>query len=338
MAKQDFYDVLGISKSASQAEIKKGYRKMAIKYHPDKNPDDKSAEENFKKEEEAYEILSDENKKARYDQYGHQAFDGPQGGGGFGGGLGGGDAGDAKLRQQQEYAAALEQQRHERAQVRRDHRDHIEDHPLRVVARVAQHLDGAEALGDVLHALLGARGLQLLTELLGNHAEVEGPEDLLDGLGPHVGVELGAVLGSGGAELLLGEELELLHGRVTGIHDHVVLEVDDPLEVRDLAAEQVAEAARHGLEEPDVRRGRGQVDVAHPLPTHAAVGDHHAALVAHDALVLDALVLTAGALPVLLRTEDALAEQPVTLGPVGAVVDGLGLLDLSVRPGPDVLR
>jgi molecular chaperone DnaJ len=87
MAKQDFYDILDISKSASQAEIKKGYRKMAIKYHPDKNPDDKTAEESFKKAAEAYEVLSDENKKARYDQYGHQAFDGPQsGGGGFGGG------------------------------------------------------------------------------------------------------------------------------------------------------------------------------------------------------------------------------------------------------------
>ena len=88
MAKQDFYEVLNISKSASQAEIKKGYRKMAIKYHPDKNPDDKTAEENFKKAAEAYEILSDDNKKARYDQYGHAGLDGPQGGGrgGFGGG------------------------------------------------------------------------------------------------------------------------------------------------------------------------------------------------------------------------------------------------------------
>ena len=86
MAKQDFYEVLGISKSATQAEIKKGYRKMAIKYHPDKNPDDTAAEENFKKAAEAYEILSDENKKARYDQYGHAGFEGPQGGGGFGGG------------------------------------------------------------------------------------------------------------------------------------------------------------------------------------------------------------------------------------------------------------
>lgn len=87
MAKQDYYEILEISKSATQAEIKKGYRKMAIKYHPDKNPDDKNAEENFKKAAEAYEVLSDENKKARYDQYGHAAFDGPQGGGGgFGGG------------------------------------------------------------------------------------------------------------------------------------------------------------------------------------------------------------------------------------------------------------
>jgi molecular chaperone DnaJ len=87
MAKQDFYEILGVSKSASQAEIKKGYRKMAIKYHPDKNPDDKTAEENFKKAADAYEILSDENKRARYDQYGHQAFEGPQGGGFGGGGM-----------------------------------------------------------------------------------------------------------------------------------------------------------------------------------------------------------------------------------------------------------
>ena len=84
MAKQDYYEILGITKSASQAEIKKAYRKMAIKYHPDKNPDNKDAEEKFKLAAEAYEILSDENKKARYDQYGHAAFEG--GHGGFGGG------------------------------------------------------------------------------------------------------------------------------------------------------------------------------------------------------------------------------------------------------------
>ncbi|NLP58750.1 molecular chaperone DnaJ [Lutibacter sp. B1] len=83
--KQDYYEILGISKNATPAEIKKAYRKMAIKYHPDKNPGDKEAEENFKKAAEAYEVLSDENKKARYDQYGHAAFEGA-GAGGFGGG------------------------------------------------------------------------------------------------------------------------------------------------------------------------------------------------------------------------------------------------------------
>ena len=85
--KQDYYEILGVSKSATPQEIKKGYRKMAIKYHPDKNPDDKAAEEKFKKAAEAYEILSDDNKKARYDQYGHAAFEnGGAGAGGFGGG------------------------------------------------------------------------------------------------------------------------------------------------------------------------------------------------------------------------------------------------------------
>lgn len=83
MAKQDYYDILGISKGASDGEIKKAYRKMALKYHPDKNPDDKAAEEKFKQAAEAYEVLSDPNKKSRYDQFGHQAFDGA---GGFGGG------------------------------------------------------------------------------------------------------------------------------------------------------------------------------------------------------------------------------------------------------------
>jgi molecular chaperone DnaJ len=84
LAKRDYYDILEINKSASTDEIKKAYRKMAIKHHPDKNPGDKSAEDNFKEAAEAYEILSNAQKKQRYDQFGHAGMGG--GNGGFGGG------------------------------------------------------------------------------------------------------------------------------------------------------------------------------------------------------------------------------------------------------------
>ncbi|MGM0581380.1 MAG: molecular chaperone DnaJ [Bacteroidota bacterium] len=84
MAKRDYYDILGVSKEASDADIKKAYRKVAIKYHPDKNPDDPQAEDKFKEAAEAYEVLRDPQKRQRYDQFGH---DGVKGGpGGFGGG------------------------------------------------------------------------------------------------------------------------------------------------------------------------------------------------------------------------------------------------------------
>lgn len=82
MAQRDYYEVLGVSKGAASDEIKKAYRKMAIKYHPDKNPDDQSAEEKFKEAAEAYDVLSDDQKKARYDQFGHAGVSGAGGGGG----------------------------------------------------------------------------------------------------------------------------------------------------------------------------------------------------------------------------------------------------------------
>jgi molecular chaperone DnaJ len=87
MSKRDFYEILGVSKSASADEIKKAYRKVAMQFHPDRNPGDKQAEEKFKEAAEAYEILSDADKKAKYDRFGHQAFGpGTGGGGGYGGG------------------------------------------------------------------------------------------------------------------------------------------------------------------------------------------------------------------------------------------------------------
>jgi molecular chaperone DnaJ len=95
MAKRDFYDVLGVSKNASPEELKSAYRKLAVKYHPDKNPGDKASEDKFKEASEAYGILSDKEKKQNYDNFGHAAFEGGGGrqSGGFGG-FGGADFSD----------------------------------------------------------------------------------------------------------------------------------------------------------------------------------------------------------------------------------------------------
>ena len=90
--KRDFYEVLGVEKTASADEIKKAYRKAAMKYHPDRNPGDKEAEAKFKEAGEAYEVLSDDDKRSRYDQFGHQGVD-PNFNAGFGGGFGGGGFG-----------------------------------------------------------------------------------------------------------------------------------------------------------------------------------------------------------------------------------------------------
>ena len=85
MAKRDYYDVLGVNKSASPEELKSAYRKLAVKFHPDKNPGDKTAEDKFKEASEAYGILSDNSKKENYDNFGHAAFENGGGQGGFGG-------------------------------------------------------------------------------------------------------------------------------------------------------------------------------------------------------------------------------------------------------------
>ena len=94
--KRDYYEVLGLQKGASEDELKQAFRKLSRKYHPDFNPGDKEAEEKFKEINEAYEVLSDPDKKSRYDQFGHAGVDPSYGGGGFNGGFSGGfgDMGD----------------------------------------------------------------------------------------------------------------------------------------------------------------------------------------------------------------------------------------------------
>ncbi len=88
MSKRDYYEVLEVSRSASEADIKKAFRRLAMKYHPDRNPDDEEAEQNFKEAKEAFDVLSNANKRAAYDQFGHAGVDQSAGGGGFSGGFG----------------------------------------------------------------------------------------------------------------------------------------------------------------------------------------------------------------------------------------------------------
>ena len=123
---------------------------------------------------------------------------------------------------------------------------------------------------------------------------------------------------------------------VVHLGDDVVREVEDALQRARRHVQQQPQPARHALGEPDVRDGRGEADVAHPLAPHLGARHLDAALVADDALVTGALVLTAVALEVLGRAEDLLAEEPVLLRLQRAVVDRLGLRDLAVRPGLDL--
>lgn len=88
MSKRDYYEILGVERSVTEKELKKAYRRVAMKFHPDRNPDDKESEEKFKEASEAYEILSDSQKRSAYDQYGHAGVDSQAGAGGFGGGNG----------------------------------------------------------------------------------------------------------------------------------------------------------------------------------------------------------------------------------------------------------
>src|SRR5262249_22148128 len=143
--------------------------------------------------------------------------------------------------------------------------------------------------------------------------------------------------------VLLVRDLRLERGQATvtrlvvHVRDHVRGEVDDLLQILGRQVKQVAEPAGHALEVPDVRDRRGQLDVAHPLAPDLGPGDLDATALANDALEPDPLVLAAVALPVPGRAEDLLAEQPVLLRLERAVVDRLWLLDLAVRPEPDVV-
>src|SRR5213083_3353225 len=233
-------------------------------------------------------------------------------------------------------------ERHQRPQVGRDDRDDIENHPTRVIpalARVAgvpERVHDLQALELLLLAVLARLARDRLAQLVGELVDIEPLEQRPHRGRADVGLERGVALGLGlGAQLeeaVLVEQLLILYLLLARLDDDVIRVVDHPLEIPQGHIEQVAHGRRQRLEEPDVRHRHRELDVPHALAAHLGERDLHAAAVADDAAVADALVLAAVALPVLHRAEDALAEQPIPFRLEGPVVNGLGFRDLAPRP------
>src|SRR5712692_5249485 len=227
--------------------------------------------------------------------------------------------------------------RHQRAQLGRQHRQHLHDHPVGLDVRLLEALEHLEALGDLLDLGIRRGRLELLAQLVERLVEVERAQQGADPLGAHRCGEVVAELLDLGEVVVLGEELAALERREAGVGDDIGLEIQHALDVAQRHVEHQAQARGQRLQEPDVRHRARELDMAHPFPSDFCKSDLYPALFADDAAVLEALVLAAEALVVLDRPEDLGAEQTVSLRLESAVVDGLGLLHLAVGPGADLL-
>ena len=223
-------------------------------------------------------------------------------------------------------------ERNERTEVWRDDGKDTQNHPFRAALRLSEALNELQALGEFFAELLGAGVAHGLFDFLLEIGEVDIGKNFLDRLGAHAGGEALTVLLLGITEFRLGEELAFLERRVAGIDDNVILVINHALELAARHVEHEAEARGHAFVEPNVRDRHSEVDVAHALAANAGERNFHAATVADDALVLDAFVFSAGALPIAGGTENALAEKTALFRLEGAVVDGLGILDLAFAP------
>src|SRR3984885_2362514 len=213
-----------------------------------------------------------------------------------------------------------------------------ERHPFRLVARLGEGLDQLEPLGELLRLEFGRRFDDLLAQLRRHLLEIERFEHFADRFrADHGGEAVGAEFILRLDVIVLGQELTVLERRQSRLEHDVMLEIKDALEILERHVEQKADARRQRLQKPDMGHRRGKLDVAHALAPHAAQRHLDRALLADDALVLHALVLAAQALVVLDRPENARAEQAVALGLESAVVDGLGLFDLAVGPGQNLV-
>ncbi len=248
---------------------------------------------------------------------------------------------------------------YQRPEFRRDHRDDLHDHPFRVVFAVVlgfpQRFHYLQPLQGFCLPLFGSLGIGLVAKLVGELLQVDAGEQVDQALGPHLGDEfiriaVFQVLVFRRDRLqdiqvfLLGEEvhrLDLLPVGALGdtrLDDHVTLVVDDHVQLLGRQAEQVAYLVGKRTEIPDMCHGDHQVDMPHAVAPDFLLGDLHPAPVTDDAAVPDTLVFTAGALVILYRAEDALAEEPVPFRLVRTVIDRFGLQDFPPRFCEDGFR
>ena len=229
-------------------------------------------------------------------------------------------------------------ERHERAQVRRNHRQHRKNHPFRTALGNLQALEQFDPLrqffADLFALGFGHRLLQLIDAL----GQVHPRQRFAHGFRAHLGQKRVRAVGLAGfAVFVFVEQLILFQRRVARINDEVILVINHALQVARGHVEDEADARRHAFEKPDVARGHGQFDVAHALAADAGERHFHAATVADDAAMLDALVLAAGTFPVLDGAENAFAEEAALLRLERTVVDGFRIFDFAFAPRPDGL-
>ena len=232
-------------------------------------------------------------------------------------------------------AAAV--QLHHGADVGRDDGDNVHNHPLGPVARHAECLHHLKAL-EKAHALLAAGVFHLIMKLGAQCVQIYFCQQLLNGLGAHGRLEVVLIALAHVAVFLLAQKLLFLQRRHAGVRHNVGGEIQHLFQKAGREVQHEADAAGDALEIPDMAYRGGKLNMAHALAAHLGARHLHAAAVAYFALVADALILAAVALPVLRGPDNALAEQAVALRLQGAVVDGLGLLHFAVAPFADLIR
>ena len=230
-------------------------------------------------------------------------------------------------------------QRDQRAQIRGNHRQHFQNHPLRPCAALQQAVNNLHALCQFLSGLLAPGLREFRIQFLQQLRKLDMAHQITDGLRPHLGLKRRlAVFLLSLAEFDLAQQLFFLQRGVARINDDIVLIIKNALKAAAGHVQNKAHAAGSALEKPDVRDRHGQLNMPHPFAANPRLGDFHAAAVAYHAFVLDALEFSAGALPVLCGPENTLAEQTALFRIERPVVDGFRILDFAKAPRPDCFR